>query len=357
MDNNISEYSTRINSYYNRRDINLDIVKGIGIIAVIVGHLSPYGVKFIFSFHMPLFFVIAGFLYKQTSLKQSIHKDFKRLIIPYIITGLLIYLLDLLASAIWPHDTMHWLIGTLWGNGSGAHTSALFADIPYIGAIWFLLALFVCKQTFLILQIYSDNLIKLGLLSLTVSIIASLIDTIYINLPFAILPGLSAVIFYYAGYAIRRMGMFDRINLWSAIILVAIWVAANYFPEHHLSVVRCYYPIYPLTVLGGISATILIYCAISNLRKLPINHMDWIRNIFVWLGEVSLLIMCFHLIELNLPYLGSLLGFNTIFERIIFNFTFCIIGVVLLSQFPLARNLFKIRQVNIFKLKKGFICN
>lgn len=251
-----------------KRDINLDIVKGIGIIAVIIGHIFPYGVKFIFSFHMPLFFVIAGFLYKRSPIRVSIRKDYKRLIIPYLITGLGVYCLDLAASLIWHHDPTHWLIGTLWGNGSGGHTSALFADIPYIGAIWFLLALFICKQTFLLLESRIGNLIKLGLLSLTISIIASLIDSLWINLPFAILPGLSSIIFYYAGYAIKKLGGVNQVNLWAAILLIGIWVAANYFPEQHMSIVRCYYPLYPLTVAGGIAATIFIYLAVYQLNKL-----------------------------------------------------------------------------------------
>ena len=50
------------------RDIAFDIAKGIGIILVVVGHYIPAGapkwyvdfIDFIYYFHMPLFFIVAG---------------------------------------------------------------------------------------------------------------------------------------------------------------------------------------------------------------------------------------------------------------------------------------------------------
>lgn len=47
------------------RNSQLDILKGIGISLVLVGHVSRNGVlnNWIYSFHMPLFFFISGALY------------------------------------------------------------------------------------------------------------------------------------------------------------------------------------------------------------------------------------------------------------------------------------------------------
>ena len=48
-----------------QRKINwVNNIKVFGILAVILGHInSPFG-GFIFSWHMPLFFIIAGFFIK-----------------------------------------------------------------------------------------------------------------------------------------------------------------------------------------------------------------------------------------------------------------------------------------------------
>lgn len=45
----------------------LDIAKGIGIILVMIGHMtSSYLYNWIYSFHMPLFFILSGICFKNT---------------------------------------------------------------------------------------------------------------------------------------------------------------------------------------------------------------------------------------------------------------------------------------------------
>lgn len=48
------------------RNRTFDIMKGIGILSVILGHMdvAPFWRTFIFSFHMPLFFILAGYFYR-----------------------------------------------------------------------------------------------------------------------------------------------------------------------------------------------------------------------------------------------------------------------------------------------------
>ena len=45
-----------------QRDKSIDIAKGIGIILVVYGHLACPISEEIFLFHMPLFFLLSGFL-------------------------------------------------------------------------------------------------------------------------------------------------------------------------------------------------------------------------------------------------------------------------------------------------------
>ena len=80
----------------------LDMVKGFGILLVILGHTYPdsNSIKiWIYSFHMPLFFIISGILLNHTNtedkdIKSIIISKFKSLIIPYIF-------FELLAIFIW----------------------------------------------------------------------------------------------------------------------------------------------------------------------------------------------------------------------------------------------------------------
>ncbi len=50
----------------NERKVELDILKGIGIIFMIMGHIEYGDIfnKLIYGFHMVLFICVSGFLYK-----------------------------------------------------------------------------------------------------------------------------------------------------------------------------------------------------------------------------------------------------------------------------------------------------
>lgn len=73
----------------------IDIAKGIGIILVVCGHYLPsdsprYWIAFhdvLYRFHMPLFFVLSGYLYRGTSMEgYAIHvkKKALRLAVPFV---------------------------------------------------------------------------------------------------------------------------------------------------------------------------------------------------------------------------------------------------------------------------------
>lgn len=72
-----------------QRDLTIDTAKGLGILLVIFGHvchLHPYW-SIIYSFHMPLFFLIAGMNYhaeKYPRLLTLLKKRFRTMILPYL---------------------------------------------------------------------------------------------------------------------------------------------------------------------------------------------------------------------------------------------------------------------------------
>ena len=76
------------------RIIELDYLKGIGIFLVVLGHTillqnalsTKYVIlaRFIYSFHMPLFFIASGIISGlQRNLQCNIVKTAKKLLIPY----------------------------------------------------------------------------------------------------------------------------------------------------------------------------------------------------------------------------------------------------------------------------------
>ena len=75
------------NLHNNGRLPWLDMARGIAMLFIIIGHCDglPQIMRHaIFSFHVSLFFILSGYVYKKK--EKSIRKDLKQLMIPYVIT-------------------------------------------------------------------------------------------------------------------------------------------------------------------------------------------------------------------------------------------------------------------------------
>ena len=97
----------------NERNIYIDVVKGIAIILVVYGHCIEYYSKeyiydnffysdivhkIIYSFHMPLFMVISGYLFSGTIERYSfpcvLQSRFTKLLLPIFIWNSLFLLIQ-----------------------------------------------------------------------------------------------------------------------------------------------------------------------------------------------------------------------------------------------------------------------
>lgn len=320
----------------NARYIEFDIMKGIGIILMIIGHLTPYMTNVIFSFHMPLFFIVSGYFYKPTILNDSLKKDFKRLVIPYIATALIVIAYYLLLSIVRKTDLVsEWIIAAMYG-GSSSHDSIILADMPMIGAIWFLLALFWCKNIYNIIASKVTDPKKTFVLCLIISFTTIIIYKEIISLPFSINQGLSALIFYNIGHQIRQRGRFENINKTLVAVLLLLWIFAFNFSE--LYMVDCTYNILPLDILGAVGGTILIYY-ISRFVK----NIKYISKILAYVGINSLAFLCIHLIDLNAPTSWC---FRIQSEfRVIYDIAFCFIIVFSFSKLKLTKRIYNIQNL------------
>ncbi len=82
------------------RNIQMDIIRGIGMILIVLAHTgSPFD-HFVYLFHLALFFILSGYFFKVdnvkdgNSLKIFIKKRIKRLYLPYIIANIICILLN-----------------------------------------------------------------------------------------------------------------------------------------------------------------------------------------------------------------------------------------------------------------------
>lgn len=89
----------------NTRNSVIDIAKALGIVAVVLGHnplaQSSRGelYRVIFSFHMPLFFFLAGIFFRpQQPLKLLLQTKTHQLLLPYVLTALTLGSLKVIAG-------------------------------------------------------------------------------------------------------------------------------------------------------------------------------------------------------------------------------------------------------------------
>ena len=331
------------------RNITFDIMKGIGILLVIVGHLDLIPMdpqrRIIFSFHMPLFFILSGYFFKFKSLRQLIDNDYKRLVIPYIYTACVFLIVGVLRSYIHkdPSFFLIEIIKTIYCSGS-PHHSMLLPNIPSIGAIWFLMALFWCRLIYTIISSRYFN--YRYFVGGGISIVATLIDYYIINLPFAILPGISAIMFYSIGDFLKSTKEMKRTTLWRPLLFVVGFSCSVISISYsHMWMVQCSYGMYPIDIVAGCFGTYIVY----KVSQFANSHIPSISKMLVWCGQNSLTILCLHLIELkiwvhlHIPQIWWVI--------VICKFAFVIIGTILLYYIPHFRKVFSIVGINKFDNK------
>jgi fucose 4-O-acetylase-like acetyltransferase len=101
----------------------IDIAKGIGILLVVMGHndfglVSPFFYKFIYSFHMPLFFFVSGMLFKsEIPFFTMLRRRYQTVLKPYIVITLLIFFMTLSFTKVNFDVAASRLIKAFYANG------------------------------------------------------------------------------------------------------------------------------------------------------------------------------------------------------------------------------------------------
>lgn len=74
-----------------KRDITIDTMKGIGILLVVFGH-TFHESQAIYSFHMPLFFILSGASMSFSTHDYSLAHRFRKIMVPYYCFSLLSFI-------------------------------------------------------------------------------------------------------------------------------------------------------------------------------------------------------------------------------------------------------------------------
>ncbi|MEH6936414.1 acyltransferase family protein [Bacillus sp. JJ664] len=142
----------------------LDVAKMIGILLVVYGHSSeggPQSITFIYWFHMPLFFMISGYLFKPVNsfseLKFYIKKLAFRLLVPYCTYLILFSMYKLILQA--QEGPIH--LSTIMKEGVSLLIGGRFITGIH-GVFWYVTCLFITQILFSITcLLFKKNLTRL----------------------------------------------------------------------------------------------------------------------------------------------------------------------------------------------------
>lgn len=236
----------------------LDILKGIGIILVVIGHIYSNRTvsNWLYSFHMPLFFLAAGWVYKEKTVITDIKRRIQTIVVPYFSFGLLVLLYWQVIERRFRDSDMSFM-DSLLGLFTGCYD-----NLDFNVHLWFLPCFFVTVVLFNILANLGGKKIAY--------IASALMSLIYVVFPMPeLFWGLNRVFKYIGFYAVgvflarRETKIVDRkIGVGVAAIVL---LAVNFFLSlHNLTTGVMWF----VTALIGVAALILISQLINENKIL-----------------------------------------------------------------------------------------
>ncbi len=279
----------------------VDVAKGLAMICIVLGHLGSSIInRVVFTFHVPVFYLISGyFISAEEKLSSFFVKKLRTLIVPYYLTCAVIVLLGFLKGLILNgmgtalSDAKYWLYAAIYGAGD-SYQEPFF--IAAIGAIWFLWALF-WGSLFLKISLKMKPVIRLAF------VIALFLFGYYTRnwfwFPLSIQAGCCATLWIYIGYLFKRSKEMREklpsqckyiVLLFSIVVWVFFMIQFQSFWLVHCDIGRGV-----VDIFGSLCAS---YAVIWIARL--IWHIPGVGKGLAYLGKYSLFMLCIHIIELDL---------------------------------------------------------
>ena len=271
-----------------KRIAYIDICKGLTMVCVMLAHFT-YGsmlCKIIYSFHMPLFFILAGYTYKKKETKEQIaigiKKSVKRLILPTII----VVIFEITADILWGGYSLE--RGICCFIKSFTYDDYIGTEGLHIGYMWFLMALFSSRIVYDYVYMYIERRNK-RLWFLCIMALVSGIISRFTFFPWFMDSVFLCVLYMEIGNRIKNTKIIENIKNITYVGMLIIWfvIASSY--NMMLSInAREYNVILVInSILGAICFMRLSYL-LENIKS---------SKILKFIGQNTIILLCIHQIE------------------------------------------------------------
>ena len=191
----------------------LDVVKGFAIILVILGHsgistTNKFIYVWIYSFHMPLFFILSGYVFsikKYESYIEFLIKKIKTLIIPYLVFQLLQMTVQYMYNAILHLHEERTVLDHILG------LLLQIRDSRYASGLWFLTCLFIIENIFYFFLKHSKAKYDIYIAVVTIACVGCIYNYfIGLNLPWYFDLVCISLPFFAFGYFLKQCTLLDK---------------------------------------------------------------------------------------------------------------------------------------------------
>jgi fucose 4-O-acetylase-like acetyltransferase len=309
------------------------IAKGIGIILVVIGHFHPHPspaywdatVAVIYSFHMPLFFIISGYLFRQGEYGYGdlIKTKTKRLLYPFVTIALAFLIIKYPAGQF----------VTLESPVTADSVKKLLLDPinSYMPLLWFMHALFLIFAVYPLLGSFLNNTIIL--------LVFLIINTVLGNDFLVFGKALGYMPYFVVGLILREKTALSKNTInadWRFIVAPFLLYAIVYVLVRSVDIApECHYFIrFSLGVTGSLFVINLSY-AISILSN------NKIKKTLIQAGYYSMSIYLLHSpfeSAVRISFIQIFKNLQTPFELIAFIAILCGVIFPLLLEKKVLRN-------------------
>lgn len=277
----------------NTRIKFLDVAKGVGIILALLGHTYeiPSSIHLlIYAFHMPMFFVLSGYVfntrkYEGYSVKRFLSLNLKR----YIFYYWFFVICNIVIELIWKNSS-NTNISEIGSNLTKWILSSLycypFIDyMPNCSPIWFLICLFGAELYVWIIYRYFNGKAKYFVEAVFISAILSY--TIDFQLPLEIAPTFMASGFMFLGIKMRELKVIEwlmqRKKIWIFIFVIGIMAAIM---NNEVTMAENVYGNIILFVIAACLMSLFVICVCALLsEKIECKLLSFLgKNTIVLIG-------------------------------------------------------------------------
>lgn len=198
------------------RDKFIDIAKLFGIFMVVFGHITKNNNIhiFLYTFHMPLFFVLSGMTFYYTerhnySIKDFLRKKFKTIMIPYFFFLVISFIYWILIEKNARQNQNNDIIGNVVNIVICVAKSEWYESNI---VMWFLPCLFSTETIYFFIKKYIKNQLLDFIIIIIFGVIGFILCYNKVFLPLCIETAFIALMFIHIGYLCNKKGIFQLTN-------------------------------------------------------------------------------------------------------------------------------------------------